>query len=146
MKKEKIEDRKIKIKIIKTERDNRHGYCDCCDSGSDPIFTSIMQWDEVDLKKYGELSEAVRCANNNQKDPYHYSIIQQVDIDNCADIFKSADEYIKYQKNLQEQYKKREAADKIKREKTKKEREARQLEKLKQKLKQLEGEQNDKVT
>lgn len=119
----------MKIKILKIEKDQN--YCYECDTSS-RNFHSVTNWDEVDTETYDKLVNAINSANQNRKDSYHYMILTQVD--DYQDIFKSADEFIKYQEEQKKKEEKRAIEYKKCQEQLKLERKRKQLEKLQKEL------------
>lgn len=106
--------------------------CGECDSGTESLIQGVTKWDEIDEKEYGKLSQAVNNANGNQKSSNYYVIIQQVE--DVAEIFNTAAEFIEDQNKQIVAYQKREKERREKAAATKILRKQKQLEKLKKEL------------
>ena|SRR5579864_1936696 len=124
----------MKIKILKTPKDSPHCY-EC--GGSDAVFAGIMEWDEVDEATYWELDKAVREANSNHREKYHYLLLQQLNKPDYQEIFQSAKDYLDHVKKEQKRWEREQREQKAKRKKAALARKEKMLEKLRAELEDL---------
>jgi len=122
----------MKIKIFKINKDNRFYNYDYDDYNTQIILQGVTKWDEINREDYLKLNEAIRNANRNQKDKFHYFVIQEQE--DIQEIFNSSKEFVEFENARLEKYKKIEAERRKKQEETKLARKQKQLAKLKKEL------------